>query len=81
MPRSCWLYAAVFLCVVWLGLGTSQAVPLAYVLRFSDTLPMQAPSHGRIPQLGERWHSSGNALRFWSHSPCAPKEESSRCYA
>src|SRR5262249_37376556 len=36
---------------------------------------------GRIAQLGERWHSSGNALRFWSHSPCAPKEESSRCYA
>ena len=36
---------------------------------------------GRIPQLGEGWHSSGNALRFWSHSPYAPKEESSRCYA
>src|SRR4030095_9593373 len=36
---------------------------------------------GRIPQVGERWHSSGNALRFWSHSPCAPKEASSRCYA
>jgi Protein of unknown function (DUF3047) len=45
MPRSCWLYAAVFLCVVWLGLGTGRAVPLAYVLRFSDTLPMQDPSH------------------------------------
>jgi hypothetical protein len=45
MPRSCWLYAAVFLCVVWLGLETGRAIPLAYVLRFSDTLPMQDPSH------------------------------------
>jgi len=44
MPRSCWLYAAVFLCVVWLGLETGRAVPLVYVLRFSDTLPMQDPS-------------------------------------
>ena len=45
MPRSCWLYVAVFLCVVWLGLVTGRAIPLAYVLRFSDTLPMQDPSH------------------------------------
>jgi hypothetical protein len=36
---------------------------------------------GRISQLGEGWHSNGNALRFWSHALYAPKEESSRCYA
>ena len=44
MSRSCGLYAAVFLCVVWLGLGTGRAAPLAYILRFSDTLPIQDPS-------------------------------------
>src|SRR5262245_33298667 len=49
---------------------------------FEIPIPLPAgATTGRIPQLGEGWHSSGNALRFWSHSPCAPKEESSRCYA
>jgi hypothetical protein len=38
-------------------------------------------NYGRISQLGEGWHSNGNALRFWSHALYAPKEESSRCYA
>jgi hypothetical protein len=33
---------------------------------------------GRIPQLGERWHRSGNARRFWSPAPGAPKAEASR---
>ena len=44
MPRRCWLCAAVFLCVVWPDLGLAHAVPLAYVLRFSDTVPAQAAS-------------------------------------
>jgi hypothetical protein len=38
MLRSCWRGATVFLCVVVLGLGTGRTVPLAVVLRFSDTL-------------------------------------------
>jgi hypothetical protein len=41
MPRRCWPCAAVFLFVVWLGLWLGHAVPLAYVLRFSDTSPLQ----------------------------------------
>jgi hypothetical protein len=45
MPRSCWSCAAVFLFVVWLGLGIGRAVPSAYILRFSDTSPMQDPAH------------------------------------
>jgi hypothetical protein len=34
----------MFLCVILLGLGTGRAVLPAYVLRFSETLPAQAPS-------------------------------------
>src|SRR5262245_62000657 len=39
MTRSYWLCAVACLCVVLLGLGTGQADPPAYILRFSDTLP------------------------------------------
>src|SRR5215510_90456 len=45
MSRRCWPCAAAFLCVVWLGLGTSRAVSPALVLRFSDTLATQDTSH------------------------------------
>jgi hypothetical protein len=48
MPRSCWPCVAAFLLIVLLGLGTGRAVPLAYVLRFADTLPMQDPAHQAV---------------------------------
>ena len=48
MPRRCWPCVAAFLFIVVLGLGTGRAVPLAYVLRFADTLPRQDPSHQAV---------------------------------
>src|SRR5687768_13981643 len=45
MLRSCWPCAAAFLFIVLLGLGIGRAVPPAFVLRFSDTLPTPDASH------------------------------------
>src|SRR5262245_43572109 len=44
MTRSCWPCVAAFLRVVSLYLGIGRAIPPAYVLRFSDTVPMQDAS-------------------------------------
>jgi hypothetical protein len=44
MPHSCWPCAVTFLFIVLLGLGIGRAIPLAFVLRFSDTLPTQDAS-------------------------------------
>jgi hypothetical protein len=45
MPRRCWPCAVVLLFVVIFSLGAGRAVPLAFVLRFSDTLPTPDVSH------------------------------------
>src|SRR4030095_7152127 len=37
--------------------------------------------NGRTLQFGEGWHSSENAVRFWTPSPRVPKEADARCYA
>ena len=39
MPHSRWPCAVAFLFMVVLGFGIGRAMPLAYVLRFSDTMP------------------------------------------
>jgi hypothetical protein len=45
----------VLLCVIWLALGIGHAVPLAYVLRFSDTSSEQdASSQGASAGLHDR---------------------------
>ena len=36
---------------------------------------------GRTLQFGEGWHSSENAVRFWTPSPRVPKEAEARGYA
>jgi group II intron reverse transcriptase/maturase len=43
--------------------------------------PAKLGATGRSFQLGERWHSTTNAVRFWNSSPRMPKETHSRCYA
>jgi hypothetical protein len=52
----------------------------------SHTLIKQAQQYiqllaGRRFQLGEGWHSSENAVRFWHPQPRIPKETASRCSA
>jgi len=44
MPHSCWPGAVALLFVVLFGLGVGRAIPLAFVLRFSDTLSTQDAS-------------------------------------
>src|SRR5262249_26318195 len=44
MARTFWPCATTLLFVVLLGLGTGRAISQAYVLRFSDSLPMPDPS-------------------------------------
>jgi hypothetical protein len=44
MPYSCRPCAVAFLFIVLLGSGIGRAIPLAFVLRFSDTLPTQDAS-------------------------------------
>ena len=44
-------------------------------------LKVEADSMGRTFQFGEGWHSSENAVRFWTPSPRVPKEADTRCYA
>src|SRR4030095_13698659 len=66
--------------IIDMSLNASGVRDTARVLRIStDTVlselrkkevALESVNTGRIPQVGERWHSSGNALRFWSHSPC-----------
>jgi hypothetical protein len=60
------------------GVGRGCTVLMIHVVYKGRALPL---AWGRISQLGEGWHSNGNALRFGSDSLGAPKEESSRCYA
>ena len=52
MPHSGRLCAVTFLFVVLLGFGIGRVMPLAFVLRFSDTLPAQdAPQQATVAVL------------------------------
>ena len=44
MPHSCWSGAVALLFIVLFGLSAGRAIPLAFVLRFSDTLSTQDAS-------------------------------------
>src|SRR4029450_12869960 len=77
--------------VVWLAQPRCfQTLPdqNAYAHHVTDSIrnrgvpgSQHVSSSGRTLQFWEGWHSSENAVRFWTPSPRVPKEADARCYA